>query len=965
MKPNLVLKQSVIAVALTLAASHVVNAQTMATEPVQKVLITGSNLKRADKEGPSPVDIITLKDIRDSGATTVAELMKQVPSMGTDTNRDFEGGSGFARGVATASLRGLSSTSTLILINGRRMTPAAYADPNNGNSTLFDLNSIPISALERVEILKDGASAVYGSDAIGGVINFITKNNYEGGEISARAGANDDNRFGRRGVNGFWGKGDLDKDGYNFFIAGDLSKCARVARRDVTDIEYDEYVTLNGRFRSDYSSSISAHPAFYRESAPGSKNFGVTVATAPTRLIFDTSCPASQQITGGIKDGILATSVLTGRTFCNYNADQFLEGTGAGNDASMLSRGNLKLGQNATLFTEVAYTRSERAYTGAPITLGQTSVTNFTQAGVGVPFQAILEIGHPDNPFKDARASVGYRFENLRGGSKTVNDTSRVLVGVKGTAAAWDWESGVLFSRDKKEETSYGRLYLPTLRKLNTGTSLAALAADPTIAHDVVTDGYSQILQWDAKATTEFGKLGGGAMGLAVGAEVRQEKIKLDPDALVARGDIYGLANTIIDGQRNVKSAFVELRTPFTNTFEMDFAGRVDKYPTIKTNFVPKVGAKWAATDMLAFRGSYAKGFRAPALSQVTPGGAQFFLSGIWDPKRCEADQATPKPGATTADCSKSASGSGGANPDLQPEKSKSSSLGLIFQPMTNFDILVDWYKIRKEGEVALGSANDALKFEDTNPGNVVRDTNPVNFITDASGKPIPGTGPLLSIKEPWYNRGATEVKGFDFEFKLRNNLGQWGNLSSALKATYTQSYKIAEKTGNSEYNVAGARAGIYDWQLNSGIDNPKWKGSISTNWTYGVHNVNMSVNYVGPISLLRVLDGSNTGTAVPVYYAQPFCYYGVKQATDAAPDRNTTIALYEAYHPNCAVNSWTTVNMGYTFTGIKNLSLNINIQNIFDTKAPYDPNQPAVGYAAGLHNNYGRYFNFSGRYTF
>ena len=236
---KIVLKQSVIAVALTLSSSQLVYAQLAPQEPaLQKILITGSNLKRADKEGTSPVDVITAKDIKDSGASTVAELMKLIPSMGSDTNQDQASGSGFAKGVATASLRGLGSSSTLILLNGRRMTPSAYADPNNGNSTLYDLNSIPLSALDRVEILKDGASAVYGSDAIGGVINFITKSNYRGAQLATNASANDDNRFRRKNVNGFFGTGDFDTDGYNVFVAVDYSERDRVARRDVNDIAY-------------------------------------------------------------------------------------------------------------------------------------------------------------------------------------------------------------------------------------------------------------------------------------------------------------------------------------------------------------------------------------------------------------------------------------------------------------------------------------------------------------------------------------------------------------------------------------------------------------------------------------------------------------------------------------------------------------------------------------------------------
>ena len=152
-----------------------VQAQEAATaEKIQKVEITGSNIKRTEKEGTSPIQIITAKEIRESGAATVSDFLKKIPSLGSGGALDSVDG-GFSKGVATASLRGLGSSSTLILLNGRRMTPSAYANPNEGQSTLYDLNAIPISALERIDIFKDGASAVYGSDAVAGVINFITK----------------------------------------------------------------------------------------------------------------------------------------------------------------------------------------------------------------------------------------------------------------------------------------------------------------------------------------------------------------------------------------------------------------------------------------------------------------------------------------------------------------------------------------------------------------------------------------------------------------------------------------------------------------------------------------------------------------------------------------------------------------------------------------------------------------------
>jgi iron complex outermembrane receptor protein len=949
-----VLRPSVIAVALAIGTTQFAAAQDGDTTTTSTVYVTGSNLKRADSEGTSPISVMTAQDIKNTGATTVSELMRFVPSMGSDSNHDNGSGSGFAKGVATASLRGLGSSSTLVLLNGRRVTPAPYADPNDGNSVLYDLNSIPISAIDRIEILQDGASAVYGSDAIAGVINFILKKNYEGAELAARYSANDDNEFRNKGLNGIFGKGNLDTDGYTFMMTADLTQRDPTLRINAKDVEFHQLQVLNGRYFSPYGSSVSQYPTYYKETKPGSKNFGVTQATGPTNMLFNTSCPANQQITGSVAgNGLLPSSTLVGRTFCNFDVTPYQEAQGFGRDANFISHGELKLGQSGVVaFADAAYSRARRDYVDVPISIGTGVVTNWTATGPGASYQTILPIGHPDNPFPDARASLAYRFTNLRGGSSVINEGKRLLAGLQGSNAGWDWESALLWNRAENETTSYGRLYLPTLSKLMTQNwSIAQVAADPSIGHDVLTHNMSQIAQWDAKANTEFGHLPGGAMGFAAGVELRREKINLTPDPLVASGQIYGLANTILNSERDVKSAFVELSTPVLKNLNFDFAGRVDKYPNLKSNFVPKVGGKWTVTDTFAVRGTYAEGFRAPSLSQVVPGGAQFFLNNTWDPKRCNEDEITPKPNGTTADCAKSVGGSGGFNPDLKPETSKSYNLGFIWSPTSKFDVTMDFYKIRRENEIVLGGAYDALKNEDRVPGNVVRDTNPVNFITDANGKPIPGTGPLIMLYLPWQNQGMTELRGVDIEGHLRNSLGQWGSLSTTLRSTYTGTYYIQTYPGDPVHNLVGTMPTIYDWALSSGSPIPRWKSSISSTWKLADHAVNMSVNYVGPISYMRHYDGDTT-------YDQPFCQYSSKGSN--------TIPLYLTFYPRCEIKEWVTVGLGYTYIGFKHWTLNMNIQNLFDEKAPYDPgNGTTTGYNDALHNAYGRYFSLSARYSF
>ncbi|CDG86007.1 TonB-dependent receptor domain-containing protein [Janthinobacterium agaricidamnosum] len=955
---NIAFKRSVVAVALTLGSSHVVMAQASPAEPaVHKVFVTGSNIKRAEKEGSSPVQIVGARDIATTGATTVAELLHSIPAFGSGASVDVIDG-GFSRGAATASLRGLGSSSTLVLLNGRRIAASAYADPNQGKSAVYDLNAIPLSAIERVEIFKDGASAVYGSDAIAGVINFITKSDYRGLEMSASISANGDNAFGRKNASGIFGFGNLAQDGYNGFISFDVAKRDRTAIKDVKGIEAAMYADINGRLNP-YSSSLSNQPFFYREVRPGA--FATSLSQGKD-IINRSNCDPSQRLVGNAAaHNLTATDPLIGRTFCNYDIDDYAEAQGAGKDANLLSRVTFDLTPNVTAFTEASYSRSERTYTGAPRTFRSTSSsTAYSLSGLPQQFQIILPIGHPDNPFTAAngyapsRSAVGYRLPGAAG-NDNLNQSYRLVAGLKGSSGAFDWETAVLWNRNERTEHYNGLLYKPTLQRIMTeNRTLAETAADPGATYNATNQGFSQTTQIDAKASTAFGQLAGGQAGLAFGTELRQEKIGLTPDQATQDGKIVGLANSLADGQRNVSSAFVELRTPFAKNFEMDFAGRYDKYQGMKINFVPKVGAKWTATDKIAVRGTWAEGFRAPALTQISPGGVQSF-STVKDPIRCP-DGVNPLPGAEKVDCSgKSISGLSSANPDLTPEKSKSMSLGLILAPATNIDVLIDYYRIKKVDETALLGAQFVIDHADLFPGRVVRDTSPGGFVTDKNGNPIPNSGPLQQVNRTYVNQGSTQVSGVDFEVAMRNSLGEYGKLSTRLNWSYLMEFRRAERPGAVAANTAGYNGGLSDWSTSVG-DNPKNRGNISTTWTRGDHALTGSIDYVGPVSLLRRSDNTVT-------YPVAFCHYGAGQP--AGSPSLGGMPKFSNYISNCDVKSWTTLGMNYAYTGIKNLTMSFNIRNVLDTKAPYDPRYPIEGFNSQLHNAQGRYFRVSANYKF
>ena len=500
-------KKTQMAVAVASVMGLVVGnfAYAQAAASSERVTVTGSNIKRSVKEGSSPIETITAKDIQQTGAKTVLELMKTVTALGADGFSDTPSQNSFSSGVATASLRTLGATSTLILINGRRMTPSAYANPNNGTSTLYDLNTIPLSAIDRVEIFKDGASAVYGSDAIGGVINFITKSDYQGLEVNMRMGANDDGEFARRGVTFSAGFGDVKSDGWNVLLSADFNQRDRTLQKDGSnDIFEHQYRQINLR-GNPLSSSLSASPQFYKENgtangAPnGTKRFptSTTAGGSPSAATVwrtnTSNCPASRLLSPTVATapslGLALTSALVGQSFCNYNLDQFAEMQGKGDDTALLGRGTMRLGASATAFAEVGYSKSDRTFLAASRAIdGLSPTTSFLVGGTTPSYQLILPIGHPDNPFNaDATpraAAVRVRFENVPGGTELSNEQTRAVFGVKGNLGSWDYEVAALYNRTERSETRYGFLRLPIMRQLVDGTNrtLASVATDPTLS---------------------------------------------------------------------------------------------------------------------------------------------------------------------------------------------------------------------------------------------------------------------------------------------------------------------------------------------------------------------------------------------------------------------------------------------------------------------------------------------------
>jgi iron complex outermembrane receptor protein len=917
---------------------------------VQRVEVIGSNIKRTDTEGPSPVQTIKAEDILRSGASNMTELMQTIPSITSGGQDDFTSGNGFAAGTATISMRGLGSSSTLTLLNGRRMAATAAADPNAGQSTLFNINSIPMSAVERVDILNDAASAIYGSDAMAGVVNFVLKKNYNGVEMSARAAGADQGGFASQGVNLFAGFGDYEKDRYNVMMALDMSNrpSTDYTRLKGLNMAQIEKLQLAGKI-TDPDSSITFTPNYWQESRVNSGTPGAFITTAP---LAPTKCPADQ---------ISTTWLASGAPTCVMDLSPYSNWTSQSKTANAFSRINFNLGENLTAYVELGLSRIQNNYGQGFATLSNGTSTWFDPSGVRRTFRHVMKANHPDNPLFQANANnqlrvlTSARLGDVPTSTDVVNTSNRILGALAGMHFGWDWEAGLLLNSSKRDTTVRGMIAEPTAQAALDqyrfgGTNSPELLK--LISPDSMTNGKTEVNIVDMKGSTEWGQLSGGAIGIAAGTEFRQEKINIAADSNLAKGNFVGRGSTSANGSRTVGSVFAETRLPLLKSFELGAAFRYDKYSDYGSSATPKFSFKWTPHNMIALRGTVADGFRAPSLTQISESSVTSFQSirTYRDTMRCPLLGGVNAriPGATgydsTNECNSSSSSSSRtissfivANPDVQPETSKNKGLGIIFSPTASFSGTLDFYEIRRQNEVDRFSSDNILQrffeFGESNYANVIfRGTDPETRLKTAAGVPIPGTEPIVGVKRQYLNLGETRTRGVDLELSHRTNFGEMGRLSTKFYMSFITDYSFQRDKGGPfvQYKDAG--------------DTPKQKGRLSTNWSRGNWNVFGNMNYVSDYALPRT--NSLTGERI-----------------ECSPTITASADYVASVGGDCRVSSWTTFDFGATYTGINKLRISATVRNAFGRVAPFDPFY--TYYNNILHNNTGRNFSINANYKF
>ena len=789
------IRRPAFAAALAPLALAVAPATAQQAQRVEKIEVTGSNIKRVDAEGPAPVQVITRSDIERTGSNTVSDVLRYLPANNAGSYDETFVGS-FARGSSGVSLRGLGQKSTLVLINGRRM--AVYSFAQNLSDTFVDLNSIPLAAIERIEVLKDGASAIYGSDAIAGVVNIILRKDYTG--LEATLGGGVTSRWDGQEVrlSGAAGFGTPGRDPYNVVFAVDFFNREAIWLRDRPNTSDGDYRGIPGGENS--PNTTLSNPGTYLR-RPGTNPF-----PGFTRQPFAT-CPA---------DRIL---FFQGNNNCSENVNVYFSAVPETQRAGFYTRGSYNLNGGTTAFAELAFNHNKTFTQVNPFAVPSNQIG----PGVARAIQAILPVGHNSNPF-NVPIEVRYRFDDI--GPRQVDnwtDALRFVAGVNGTWRDWSWETAAGYTQSKSEQRDYNNIRISGLlaaiadgsynfvnNALNTPETIDRIR----VAYSRYGDAKTSFV--DAKASAELAQLAAGPLAFAAGAEYRREDYDDHSDPVLTTGDVLGRGSTQAVGSRNIASAYAELSIPALRNVEVQAAARIDHYSDFGSSTTPKLGVRWTPDPRLLLRATYAKGFRAPTIPESGESNA-FFFQNLVDTRRCEINAAycgtVSLPGSLTA------------NPDLKPEKSDSYTVGFVWEPVRAASLGVDWYHIKQKNIVLNRDFQTILDHEDQYGQYVTRGVPTAEDI--ARGAP----GAIVLVAAPYENLSAIETSGFDVDARWRIPTGA-ARTTLGFTGSYIDSYKqpLAPEDPPTElagtYNLPRFR-GIASAAVESG----PWAGALAVNY--------------------------------------------------------------------------------------------------------------------------------------
>ncbi len=788
-----------LSITAALFASQSYSAIAAEADEVERIEVTGSHIKRTDMEGPSPLTSISSEDIANTGVTDLIGLFTKLPMAGQGTfSTQGNSSDNTSNGGSSVSLRGLGADSTLILVNGRRVSVSPFA--NNIDTAFVDINNIPLAAIKRVDILKDGASATYGSDAVAGVINIVLRDDIEGAEISAKFGDTADGGGEEKNISLVWGNS-TEKTSHTFALDYFDREEILYGDRDYSKSSNQAALRPNDPFATDFRSSSGF---------PGT----IALASDSTNRMPDT-----------FGNDVCAAEDIVGN-LCRYDYAPVMTSVPATERASFIYMGKYEINDNLQGFAELNGQHSKTTIRGA----GSPSFNELFMSGDNInhPFADM-----PTHEFYQQDLTMRRRMLDIGNREKRVtSDYYRAIIGLKGEVNDWSWE--VAYNYIKSSSTERGVNGFPNSRRTQeaidsglwnpfepSSNSQESLDFIETTTSRI---GKSTSKSFDGKISGSLMEMEHGDLGLAVGVEYREETIADNPDDQFLRGEVFGTEATQANGLRDNTSVFAELAIPVLDNLEIQVAVRHEDYSDFGTTTDPKVAFIWQPTESLSLRGSYGTAFRAPSLHQIGLGNTDESPNLVDNP-RCEAVGNINKacePQEYTAVLS--------GNANLGPEESKSYNLGVIYEISDNLDFSIDYYNYDIE-EIITKDTQYKLDTQGLNPDVVER------LPSNIPGDP----GEIVRIHDQFENIGNVTTSGLDIEanYGLETDMGDF-KFSYVLN--YVLSYEDARPTVNLDGSVGLPRIDTHEGDF----EQPEVRWSFNTAWVKGDWNASLGLNYVG-----------------------------------------------------------------------------------------------------------------------
>jgi iron complex outermembrane recepter protein len=921
-----------------MAAAQTAPAGAVSNTEIAEIVVTGSVIRRADTETPSPIQIISEDDIKKSGFTSVSDMLHNLSANGAGSlNNSFSGA--FAGGGNGIALRGLSVGATLTLIDGHRMV--GYPLTDDGERNFVDVTSLPINAVERIEVLKDGASAEYGSDAIAGVVNVILKKTFNGLQIDTDAGVSGHNDGTLEHASVIWGTGDLIQDGWNFYTAASF--------------RHQDPINFNSR-----------HGDFTNLDFRGVGGVNTTPGAGSDPLVFPIQSKTGYLL---VPNGPNAGSVgafLPGCTAAGQAADQctFLNPSPqlqpSSTTGSILSKFSVNLPSDwkSTTTASIFLNKAEQQVGAYPTTATVAGGPIISLPPGGIPVvhpipPTTVPANYPGNPY-GVPAQLIYDFSELGQTYTTFNSsTYRVVEDLDGTIAGWDIGISAGYMYAFLRQDTHGLIDFGALQTaLNNDYVLGSASGASIFAPTAEATDSSNLYYLTAHASKGLFQLPSGKdFALAFGLDWNEKKLNATSFPSSLNGT-QGANNAFAIGSQADSAAFVEVDAPIIKGLEANAAVRYDHYNTgAGGQATPKFGVKYAPIDMLTLRATWGKGFRAPSIAENNSGLA--FLAGAGnDPVLCPDSNPTT-PGNFPSQCSFAPAGVQSGNKALQPEKSTNFTAGFVFEPSKRFNVSVDYYDIKINQDIisafeagGLGLSGVNTPIERLGPIVTLPQTQPGGGTAPAQ-TPVP----LISfIAFPYLNGTQTHTNGVDVDLRSQIDAGIVGDFSATLSYTRILSYVLS--AAGIDYQLAGTHGPS---GTSGDTGNPKNRGTLVVGWQKGPVSANVNFNYVGGFSITDPSAGQTT------------C-----QAAINSQFANGTKFVPNTPFPSsyCNVRSFLDVDLITNYQFTDHLSMRVSVLNVFDKPPPFD----AVTYGGGGSAAYstldqagavGRFYQVGATYKF